>query len=375
LVGFAIPVFAHPIDPLLISIQEIDELSGRIRAFRTLEHSESQILHVAGPSIGVGEEQIYAFVTAPEAIHVGTLRTLRPVLEQFAETNGARHGLVLQIRELIGTNQQKKIVRAQMRMWLLDKQGAAAARSFYEGSVLRSVLWGRLLSAASDTEMARRILDVRGQLSANISSDGRIVLDLTALSQQDRISFNTSELIAGILLEFEPRPTAAEEIDTASDYSQLNAGAHRRVEDLLSQISRTGRQEERIALLMSAILADPPIGKSALINYQHDRAKMADWGLKELRKAFIDTKWASDEQVIAALVPRLFTQQWPMTRGDLLFSLAKHLGKWPRVNQSIRDSLGKTRSVYVDGWRNEINEALGRPKAVPQATSRADHAS
>jgi hypothetical protein len=111
---------------------------------------------------------------------------------------------------------------------------------------------------------------------------------------------------------------------------------------------------------MSAILDDPPVGKSALLQYQSDRAKVADWAAKELRKTFIDTNWGSDERVMATLVPKLFTQQYPMTRGDLLFYLAKHLGKWPLVNQSIRESLRKTHSIYVEWRRAEIEEELSK---------------
>jgi hypothetical protein len=85
---------------------------------------------------------------------------------------------------------------------------------------------------------------------------------------------------------------------------------------------------------------------------------MAAWAIAELRKTFIDTNWQSDEPVIAALIPRLFTKQWPMTRGDLLLFLAKHLGKWPQVNSAIREVLERTRSIYVEGSRKEIEDAL-----------------
>jgi len=164
-----------------------------------------------------------------------------------------------------------------------------------------------------------------------------------------------------MLLEFEPQPTEVPKpakVDEGDVHDALEV--QRKVEDFLGVIRRTGRQEERIALLMSAILNDPTVGKTALLQYKSDRAKTAAWALKEFRKAFIDTKWSSDEQVMAMLVPKLFTQHWPMTRGDLLFFLAKHLGKWPQLNQSIRRSLSKTHSIFVDSHRREIEDALAR---------------
>jgi hypothetical protein len=359
-VGFAVPVLSHPTDPQLLVIQEVDELSGRVCAFRSFEHQKSQLVHVAaGSSVGIDEEQLYAFFVTPNNVSIGTLATLRATLERFAETNPSRGALILQIKELIGSDQEKKVARVQMRKLLLDAQGAAAARSFYEGSVLRSVLWNRLLSVATSKEMSKRILQVRGRLSASINQYGQIVLDLAALSEEDRAAIDNTKLLSAMLLEFEPQPAAITKSASVGEEEIHDAAkVQRHVEELLSLVRRTGRQEERVALLMAAILSNPTVGKSALLQYQSDRAQMAAWAIAELRKTFIDTNWQSDEPVIAALIPRLFTKQWPMTRGDLLLFLAKHLGKWPRVNSAIREVLERTRSIYVEGSRKEIEDAL-----------------
>jgi|GraSoi_2013_40cm_1033754.scaffolds.fasta_scaffold08791_2 hypothetical protein len=371
-VGFAVPVLIHPTDPRFLVVQEVDELSGRVCGFRILEHQKSQLIHVADDSsVGIGEEQLYAFFITPNNVSIGTLAMLRAALEQFAETNPSRSGLILQIKELIGSDQEKKVARARMRRLLLDAQGTAAARSFYEGSVLRSVLWSRLLSMATSKEMSKRILQVRGRLSAGINQDGQIVLDLTALSEEDRVAIDDAKLISAMLLEFEPRPPAVDKPASLGEDEAHNAARiQRRVEDLLSLVRRTGRQEERVALLMAAILNDPTVGKSALLQYQRDRASTAAWAIAELRKIFIDTSWPSDEQVIAALVPRLFTKHWPMTRGDLLFFLAKHLGKWPQVNTAIREVLRRTNSAYVHLSRKEIEDALAARQSKLEGVAR-----
>jgi hypothetical protein len=361
-IGFAIPIFAHPLDPILLAVQEIDELGGRVRGFRTLEPTESNFLHVTGPSVRIGDEPHYAFIAAAGSIHLGTLKTLRPKLAQFVGANPARRGLTLQIRELVGTDQEKKIARAEMRTLLLEQQGSAAARSFYEGSVLRSVLWSRLLSVADNNkEMAKRILAARGQLSANVSPEGKIALELAALSQEDLAALDTSKLIESILLEYDPQPNASVATTNLRDDDTHNfMEVQRDVEVLLNRMLKTGRQEERIALIISAILRNPSVGKTALLQYETERAKTAEWAIKELRKTFIDTSWPSDERVVASLIPKLFTQQYPMTRGDLLFFLAKHLGSWPEINRSIRECLAKTHSMYVELRRSEIEEALAQ---------------
>jgi hypothetical protein len=209
--------------------------------------------------------------------------------------------------------------------------------------------------------MARRIIEVRGRLSAKLDANGNIKLDLSALSKEDQRAIDVSKLIESIVLEFDPLPSipSKEAIIDNRDVHDV-AKVQERVESLLSAVRRTGRQEERIALLMSAILSDPAVGKSALLQYQGDRAKTADRAIRELRRLLTenDKSWPSDDRVVAALVPWLFTQQWPMTRGDLLFYLAKHLHKWPSANKAIRNSLARTRSMYVERRRMQILDLL-----------------
>jgi hypothetical protein len=352
--GFALPIFSRSTKIITPLVQVIDEISGRIKSFRALDDPTLQTLPVRrGPSVSVGDKQIYAFMAAPDEFHIGTLDELCTELEHFAEANASRAGLVLQIRELIGSPQEKKSARIRMRTVLLEEQGDEAAKWFYEGSVLRSVLWQCLVSDATDREMAFRILNVRGRLSAGITANGHINIDLSALSREDQAAIDRDALIEKILLEFEPEP--AKTIRARDNYRH---NFQQEAKDLLNNIARIPRQEERMALLMSTILDNPLVGKAALLEYGRDNAKFEDWTLKELRKIFVDTNWPSDERVIATLVPKLFTKQYPLSRGDLLFHLARHLAKWPLVNLAIRTCLDKTNSMFVNFRRAEIEEAL-----------------
>ncbi|MET4480834.1 hypothetical protein [Bradyrhizobium sp. F1.13.3] len=338
-------------------MQEIDELTGRVAGFRILEDFQSPIQPLESSlTASIGDPQVYAFVPTATSMHAGSLRVLRPRLASFAEANPNRHGIVVQIRELIGTGQEKKVARARMRTLLLEQQGAAAARSYYEGSVLKSILWSCLLASAIDAPMCRRILHARGQLSASVNADGTISIDLSSLSADDQKHIDIEKLISEIMLEFELPPDANDR-SYVIEHEDIEL-VKRRAKELARSIALTGRQEERIAMLIAAILNDPAVGKSALSEYKSDRAQTAAWTLAELRKLFVGARWDSDEQVIAALLPRLFKQQWPMTRGDLLLSLANHLAKWPRINQAIHRIVGSTRSAYVEMWRSEINHAL-----------------
>jgi hypothetical protein len=363
-VGFALPILSYLLDPPLFAIQEVDELTGCVCSFRTFSPDGSSLVSKMGPSVRIGDKPFYAFIDTAGNAHLGKLKTLSPVLAQFAAANPDRLGLSLQIRELIGTDQEKKTARTEMRKFLLEKQGSAAARSFYEGSVLRSVLWSRLLSTAINSEMAKRILGVRGRLSAKVDSDGTITLDLSCLSREDLAAIDTTKLIDSILLEYDPQPekparSVVEKNGEIHDFAEVQ----REVDILVRRMIAARRQEERIALMISAILRNPPVGKTALLQYPADKAKTAEWAFKELRRILIETKGTSsrsDELLISLLIPKILSQQYHMTRGDLLFFLAKHLGSWPVVKKSIRQCLAVTHSVSVELRRGEIEAALAQ---------------
>jgi hypothetical protein len=362
---FALPLFAHPVDSSMYMIQVIDELTGTVSGFKAFKPEEGVTpTPVTGAVVQVGDSPVYAFIAGAD-VHAGNLNTLSPVLSSFAKEHPEKKSLILQISELIGTDQEKKVARLGMRTLLMEKQGAAAAHSFYEGSVLRSALWRRLLAAATDSAMAQRILSIRARLSAKVTDTGTVQLDLMALPREDRTAIDETNIISEILQEFDPRPIDLPRVAPNRDTSRLEARQlQENVDALVHQISRTGRQEERIAILLSAILENPPVGRGALLEYQRDRAKMADWALAELRRLFTQGDFDSihDEQLVAAVIPKLFTQQYPMTRGDLLYALARHLGKWPQVNQAIRRSLEKTHSMYVMLWKKEIEHALNETR-------------
>lgn len=261
-----------------------------------------------------------------------------------------------------------------MRQALFEKSGAGAAYNFYEGSILRSILWDRLLKSAPNKEFARRVLNARSQLSASIEKNA-LILNLEGLSAEDRTAIDEKDLTASILSEFDLSPTNEMRLGGSPSSNEHHAESlQEQVGELLARINRSGRQEERISILMDAIIADESIGLTALLQYRADRAKLANWLIQELRVTFFQKnskpnyaepfnfpKSQSDtESVIAALIPRLFTQHYPLSRGELLYFLARHLAKWPRVNQAIQKSLDKTVSIFVDNWRPETEHILAR---------------
>jgi hypothetical protein len=373
--GFAVPLFAHPTEPSLRLIQEIDELRDIIEGFRIVESDVSGEIAISGPEADVGGDILYGFLTGDGNVHVGTLAELSPLLKGHVTSNPTQIAVVLQIQELIGATHEKKSARFKMRQLVLKQSGTSAARAFYEGSVLRTALWQNLLTLAPNEGVARRVLAARGAVSAAINFDGTINLDLSALDVHDRALFSEKQIINLLMAEIVTTEDSAELLDAGKAESRdVKVAAD--VAQLLRKIKTTGRQEERLAILIDAILRDRETGIRALLHYK-DRAKFATWALHELRnklstsgynenKVFFDSAQSpTDELLIAEIIPRLFTHYYPLSRGNLLYFLAKHLAKWPMVNTAISNTLKRTQSVFAHSRGKEIEQILAEG-AYPQ---------
>jgi len=364
--GFALPLLAHPERNDLRLVQEIDEYRNVVSGFRLLEdYTPADAIPINGPLAAIGKEFVHVFVTEIGLLHAGNLGEISSFLEEFAGGHPDEHAVILQIRELVGTDQEKKIARLIMRRDIGRDAGANAAAAFYEGDILRTALWSRILKTAPDEDSARRILRVRPQLSAHIQQDGGVKLDLSALDIRDYSRINQDTLRAELLAEFRPPSDDTTILTLHGDIKPENVLQAGKVSELISRTSGTRRQEERVAILIDAILRDRKTGMSALVQYKTDKAKYATWALRELRSSLLFNQNRSvptDEEVIANLIPRFFTKAFPLSRGDLLYHLARHLAKWPKVNTAIRHSLNKTHSMFVNAYRKQIEELLDKPR-------------
>jgi hypothetical protein len=358
--GFALPLFAHPTDPDVRLVQEVDEHRNIVAGFKILDDdfSLSVMSIFAGPTARIGRNIIHAFITDDGRVHAGTIVELKPIFMNYVSHRSGRIAVILQIQELIGSSGEKKIARSNMRGLVLRYSGSKSAQIFYEGSTLRAALWQHLLALAPNDATGKRVLAVRSRLSADVNSDGTIKLDLAALGP-DQVLFDEQEIVARLAAEF----------DTTFDGGGLSDGRVQTTENtptpetvdaILQKIRSTGRQEERIAILVEEILRERDTGIQVLLRYKRDRAKFAQWALHELghRLSGQGHDNSQDELLIANLIPRFFTQQYPLARGSLLYYLAKHLAKWPHINRAIRRCLDRTASMAVDSRRQEIEVLL-----------------
>jgi tetratricopeptide (TPR) repeat protein len=147
-----------------------------------------------------------------------------------------------------------------------------------------------------------------------------------------------------------------------------------RVRSLLQTIARTSRQEERLAILLSALFADQRLGMEVLKYYASDRAVYATRVLEELSKLLnhgadgrksldpIEARLASRQKLLeVAWSP--FSGGMPWNKARLLFFFALHLAEYPEANQFVQDKLNRTRSIYVESERGKIQHLLDRANA------------
>jgi hypothetical protein len=125
-------------------------------------------------------------------------------------------------------------------------------------------------------------------------------------------------------------------------------------------ISRVSRQEERISMIIDWILRDRRRGFIILNEYQGERAKFALYAIGEIRNSFSDESPSNDQIIAASLVSRFFSYTYPMNRGRLLYFLARHLAKYPIVNDAISRCLSRTASMFVEEYRSRIRDLLER---------------
>jgi len=393
--GFAIPIFVHAATSSQRLVQEIDELSHRVIAFRSLESDDASTISIInGPTSSVGGVPIYAFVAYEGQPYVGTLSELKPMLSDFAKRFPNALAIKLQIFELIGTAEEKRSVRLEMRKLIQETTGEIAARQFYEGSTLQCSLWSHLLENAHDEAAARRILASRNRAIARVDAMGRIALDLSALDPNDYSRTSLDSLTRQLEGEFDITPANTsvipvvdEKQSTDTDIEPQTPHADLTPDELqaayvgLRKIQSASKQEERLAILLGTILENQTVGRHILKLYPSDKAKYAGLVLKDLSEAlsihvagqlplgppYPPSISATD---LARIVQRPFSRGMPANRVLLLYFMAKHLAKYPAINKFVREKLDRTRTIFMEPYRSEIDRYLSNPTDRQKATKR-----
>jgi hypothetical protein len=219
--SFALPLLKDPANTAIRYIQEIDQTSNLVARFRKLEgETENEIPITRWQKSQIGFPQIYCFVDQEGVVWSGTLLELEPILKAFMEEYGSQAGLILQIADLIGTADEKRITRQHMKQVIDERSGSEPARAFYQGSVLRSELWDRLLSEARDADAADQILLSRLHIDVTERS-GRIALKSNFVNLESLLMTSVSKIEQELTAEF-CTPDAANPINWQLDDEKPN---------------------------------------------------------------------------------------------------------------------------------------------------------
>jgi hypothetical protein len=352
--GFALPLLEHFSGSKFRAVQEQDEYLNVVAAFKTLEGSFETALSIAGPISHVGGELVHCFITEDGIPHAGTLPEIESVLRCFVTRRPTCRAISLQVMELVGSLEEKRSARLNMRQTILESQGPVAARAFYEGSALRAALWGRIVAAAPNREAASRILKARTQLIPRFTQGGRVDIDLTAIDSADYARTDAASLAAGLEQEFE--------------YVGTDATTHKeKVIAAVNWIKRATRQEERIAMLLYDLLRqDEDTGREIFMSMR-SRQGFENTVHDQLIGPIVRRRSRIKAEDIAPIISQMYKKAFPFGRGRLLWFLAKHLAEYPIINEAIQKLLYGSRSMFLDEYRLKIEEALHR-------ASRAQHA-
>jgi hypothetical protein len=132
------------------------------------------------------------------------------------------------------------------------------------------------------------------------------------------------------------------------------------ISNAVKQLRGAGRQEERVAIILSQLLQDRDVGILALREIATDRAEFAKTAFALIRNQFRldDHNNSNDELVVADLVQKLNRSVFPYNRGQLLYYLAKHLRKYPKINSTIQNCMKRSVSMAVEEVRTDVEKLL-----------------
>ena len=356
--GFSLPLFKDS-TPNAIYLQNIDEITGKIVRFDRLRDPPdvSFTLNTPHPT-RVNESALLVFMDDFGEVRVGSTSELFTVLSGYAERNPQDSATRLQIAEIIGSPKERASARARMTQELERHVGKSTADAFY-ASGLRRRVWEELIRMAPSRLAAEAVLTVRAQLSAELTSNGSIHIDLSALHATNAYDADTDSILDAIKQEFAIQPHDNEPHNELHYIHASRYLTHGSTIESARFISERSKQEERISLVLLLYVLNPERAQETVSHI----GRLAVFEARALgifdeifHDMYNDRK--SREDTLFTMVTLLFNTIFPMNRGALLFFLAAYLGGFGSANAAIRKCLGRTKSSFVEPFREEIHTML-----------------
>lgn len=344
--GFALPLFGDVATNGCLYIQIPDETTNLVSGFARLDFGIKtyDLAPLDGPIVDIGSPIVHVFIDELGEIHCGDATTLSEKLLDFHKNNPDEKIICLQIAELIGDDEAKAKARSVIREVIQLDFDEATAKAFYEKSVLRAVLWEKLIAAANSSEAASKILAMRSSMGISISSD-QVSIDKKTRSICENL-VDIAQVETEIQIEFEKHLSRTKKTTKNAEVKNIS----------ISDINKIARQEERVALLLRALLRNNDHGASIISKYSSDKSAFANFVITWLKRNPIPPG-ADPRQLetkVASLIPTLYAKVFPQRRGLLLRFLFTHLSDSPRIRAEILKISKKTKSMYAQSEAKTI---------------------
>jgi hypothetical protein len=321
-------------------IQRADESTDRIIAFRTLDGDLDGTTLIPQPvSVRVGQPQIYAFAKG-SSIYVGSRNTIEPSLRSFVQDNPQDVATALQVFHIVGTVDERRMIRLRMRSLIQQNMGLAAASSFYT-SAIAGIFWIKLFAAWHLASDPGRCEMLRSHFRVSLGDNHRIHIE-----NVEPTNGAEKQSLAQIITELEA--------EFATQYTQNLANPNLR---------HRPRQEERIALILLWLLQDHESLRVFLRTYRsHALFEQKSVGL--IHKLLGDDLGMSTSEnyritAVSRIVAVLYKLCFPMNRGYFPAFTSRHLGSFGEINYALQHIYHSTYAIFVRRHGKEIEANLG----------------
>lgn len=355
LIGFTLPLFHKYGDNTKFYIQVQDEYKLTIQEMRRIDWPDIPVTELTSEiSVSIGDHQIFTFKYEEEII-LGNIKDIEIYLKAIAENKVVEPGLKMQIFHLVGDDDQKKGARAEVYKYIESQSGPETARLFRDYSIVPCIFWDKIKQISKSESSARRIISGRNKIRFTSDKDGNLDIDMSAANLED---FKLDE-VSEVMKEIQDEIHQIQNNKSNNESSKKIEEFRQEIIDYLVKISKSGRQEERIAILLESFVKNKPIGEGVLQSYSSDRSRFADNAISLIKKQLINNGNDKFTEIIAAkIIIDLFNKAFPYNRGFLLYYASKHLSGNKIISETIKSILNKTKSAHVLRFDEAIREEL-----------------
>lgn len=350
------PAFAEPLFRCEglngLFVQSIDPMARRVTHFAPLADGAVDV-PFDGPVFEAGGEPLLAIVDGQGEVWAGLSNDLRTSSPLASDARLSR-SLQFQIADALNDEARKGVLREQIEHAIASVSNKTAVG--FELSYARAALWDSIFALSSTISADLAARDVIE--SADVERNG------DKLTPQIGVKLSTTlgeEALKAVIRLFEQKTRRSRQSDLFG-YEVRESGPTTpdgpEISGAIRQVRQHGRQEERLAEIMSIMIDDPAVGMALMNNYR-DNAGFANSALNHLRSHIIETDGPEDIRLLfARSIPKIVSLSFPMNRGVLLLALAIQLGKYPEIESAIRGRLREISSMAVNQYRRAIEQEL-----------------